>query len=42
MPDVKVGVQIKPQHATMTELRNAWKRADAMGVDSLWTWVRYC
>ena len=41
MPDVKVGVQIPPQHATMSQLRDAWKRADAMGVDSLWTWDHF-
>lgn len=41
VPDVKVGVQIKPQHATMAELRRAWKQADAMGVDSIWTWDHF-
>jgi probable F420-dependent oxidoreductase len=41
VPDVKVGVQIKPQHASMAELRAAWQRADAMGVDSIWTWDHF-
>lgn len=41
MPEVKVGVQIKPQHASLSELRNAWQRADAMGVDSIWTWDHF-
>jgi probable F420-dependent oxidoreductase len=41
MPDVKVGVQIKPQHASIADLRAAWKRADAMGVDSIWTWDHF-
>ncbi len=41
MPDVKVGVQIKPQHASMAELRSAWRRADAMGADSIWTWDHF-
>jgi probable F420-dependent oxidoreductase len=41
VPDVKVVVQIKPQHATMADLRSAWKQADAMGVDSLWTWDHF-
>ena len=41
MPNVKVGVQLKPQHASMAELRAAWKRADAMGADSLWTWDHF-
>ena len=41
MPDVKIGVQVKPQHAPMAALRDAWKFADAMGVDSLWTWDHF-
>ena len=41
MPDVKVGVSLMPQHATMAELRAAWQMADAMGVDSLWTWDHF-
>ena len=41
MPDVKVGVTIPPQHAPMAQLRAAWQRADAMGVDSLWTWDHF-
>lgn len=41
MADVKVGVQIKPQHASLAELRAAWKRADDMGVDSIWTWDHF-
>lgn len=41
MPDVKIGVQIEPQHASMAELRAAWKRADAMGADSIWTWDHF-
>jgi probable F420-dependent oxidoreductase len=41
VPDVKVGVSLMPQHATMTELCAAWQQADAMGVDSLWTWDHF-
>lgn len=41
MPDVKVGVQIPPQHASMAQLRRAWKQADAMGVDSIWMWDHF-
>ncbi|MBA2596921.1 MAG: LLM class F420-dependent oxidoreductase [Chloroflexia bacterium] len=40
-PEVKIGVQIPPQHATMAQLRAAWKRVDAMGVDSIWTWDHF-
>jgi probable F420-dependent oxidoreductase len=38
---LKVGVQLHPQATTMTELRDAWKRADALGVDSLWVWDHF-
>jgi probable F420-dependent oxidoreductase len=41
MPNVKVGVQIMPQHGSLAQLREAWKHADAMGVDSLWTWDHF-
>lgn len=41
MPEVKVGVQLPPQHVAMSQLRDAWKRADAMGVDSIWTWDHF-
>src|SRR5215210_1478372 len=38
---VKIGVQLHPQGTTMSELRSAWERADALGVDSLWTWDHF-
>ena len=41
MPDVKVGVQIPPQHASMAQLRDVWRRAEDLGVDSLWTWDHF-
>jgi probable F420-dependent oxidoreductase len=31
----KVGVTIHPQQCTISELRDAWRRADALGVDSI-------
>jgi len=37
----KVGVQIHPQRASIDELRAAWKEAEAVGVDSLWTWDHF-
>jgi probable F420-dependent oxidoreductase len=37
----KVGVQLQPQHTTMDDLRRAWRSADAMGVDSIWTWDHF-
>jgi probable F420-dependent oxidoreductase len=41
VPDVKVGVSVKPQHVTMDQMRAAWQQADLMGVDSLWTWDHF-
>ncbi|MBA2282199.1 MAG: LLM class F420-dependent oxidoreductase [Actinomycetota bacterium] len=41
MAEIKVGVQLHPQATTVDELRTAWKAADALGVDSLWTWDHF-
>ena len=41
MARFKVGVQLHPQHTTMGELREAWRAADAMGVDSIWVWDHF-
>ena len=38
---MKIGVQLHPQATTMAELRAAWSQADALGVDSLWTWDHF-
>ncbi len=37
----KVGVQLHPQHCSLEDLRSAWREADAMGVDSIWTWDHF-
>jgi probable F420-dependent oxidoreductase len=34
-------VQLHPQATTVDELRTAWKAADALGVDSIWTWDHF-
>src|SRR4029077_17267660 len=34
----KVGVTIHPQQCTIRELRDAWLRADELGVDSICLW----
>ena len=41
MPDVKIGFTIPPQHAPMSQLREIWQRAEALGVDSLWSWDHF-
>lgn len=37
----KVGAQFHPQHTSMANLRSGWREADAMGVDSIWTWDHF-
>jgi probable F420-dependent oxidoreductase len=37
----KVGVTFHPQHTTMDRLREGWRAADALGVDSIWTWDHF-
>jgi probable F420-dependent oxidoreductase len=37
----KVGVQIEPQHCSMADLRDAWRHADRLGADSIWTWDHF-
>jgi probable F420-dependent oxidoreductase len=37
----EVGVQLEPQHASIGTLRTAWQTADALGVDSIWTWDHF-
>jgi probable F420-dependent oxidoreductase len=37
----RVGVQLHPQATTIDELRAAWRAADALGVDSIWTWDHF-
>jgi len=34
-------VQLHPQGTTVGDLRAAWQAADAMGVDSIWTWDHF-
>jgi len=40
-PRFRVGVQFHPQHTTTAELRDAWRRADRLGVNSLWVWDHF-
>jgi probable F420-dependent oxidoreductase len=41
MARFRVGVQLHPQATTVDELRDAWRAADALGVDSIWTWDHF-
>jgi probable F420-dependent oxidoreductase len=37
----KVGVTIHPQQCTIQQLRDAWRRVDELGVDSIWFWDHF-
>ena len=41
MARAKVGIQFWPQHTSMDALRDAWRGADALGVDSIWVWDHF-
>jgi probable F420-dependent oxidoreductase len=38
---IKVGVQVQPQHADFGPMRDTWRAAEAMGVDSIFTWDHF-
>lgn len=38
---LRVGVQLWPQHTSVADLRDAARRADDAGLDSLWTWDHF-
>ena len=38
---LRVGVQLHPQHTTIAEMRRAWREADELGVDTIWTWDHF-
>ena len=43
MPDrrFRVGVQVRPQHTTYASMRDAWRRIEDLGVETLWTWDHF-
>ncbi|MDX6700366.1 MAG: hypothetical protein QOF26_592 [Baekduia sp.] len=38
---VRVGVQVQPQHADFDGMRRAWREAEEIGVDSVFTWDHF-
>jgi probable F420-dependent oxidoreductase len=38
---VRVGVQVQPQHAEFDGMRRAWREAEELGVDSIFTWDHF-
>src|SRR3954470_21214888 len=41
MHEIKVGVQVQPQHADYDAMRSAWTEAEALGVDMVFTWDHF-
>ena len=41
MSSLKVGVQLHPQATSVDRLRQAWRAADELGVDSIWVWDHF-
>lgn len=41
MDKIRIGVQLAPQHTDLATYRLAWRRADDLGVDSIWTWDHF-
>jgi probable F420-dependent oxidoreductase len=41
MSTLQVGIQLHPQATTIDEMRAAWRRADEIGADSIWTWDHF-
>src|SRR5436305_1350873 len=41
MARIKIGVQLRPQHTSVEDLRAAWKAVERLGVDSVWTWDHF-
>ena len=38
---LRIGIQIGQQHADYSELRDAWRRADELGVDAIYGWDHF-
>jgi probable F420-dependent oxidoreductase len=38
---LKVGVQVQPQHADFDGMKDAWREAEEMGVDTIFTWDHF-
>jgi probable F420-dependent oxidoreductase len=41
MVRLKIGVQLHQQHCSIAQYRQAWRRADELGVDSIWNWDHF-
>src|SRR3954447_26919123 len=41
MTSLRVGVQVQPQHSDFEGMRAAWREAEELGVDSIFTWDHF-
>ena len=41
MTDIRIGVQVQPQHATYANMRRAWAELDELGADMIFTWDHF-
>ena len=41
MSEIRIGVQVQPQHATYDNMRRAWAQLDALGADMIFTWDHF-
>jgi probable F420-dependent oxidoreductase len=41
MSDIRVGAQVRPQHADYDAMRRAWVEIEEMGVDAVFTWDHF-
>jgi probable F420-dependent oxidoreductase len=38
---IRIGLQLQPQHADFDEMRKAWREAEALGADTIFTWDHF-
>ena len=41
MSEIRIGVQVQPQHATYQNMRRTWAELDALGADMIFTWDHF-
>lgn len=41
MASVRIGVQVRPQHTTYAAFADAVRKAEALGMDSIWNWDHF-
>src|SRR5204863_1413969 len=41
VPPIRVGIQVQQQHATYSQIREAWRAVEATGADTLFNWDHF-